>query len=147
MRGATLVPVSGTVSVGDQPLSGGRVLFVPDASKGNTAPVGCSGKIGPDGKFEIYTTNMHNGSDGGRGVPPGWYKVTFDNSKKTKDLEGKISSDYFNEDKTPLSIEVVSSPPAGAFDFKLIGGTAKYCRGACKARAHGLGKRTGSPLD
>jgi hypothetical protein len=123
--GAKLVPVSGTVSVGDQPLSGGKVVFVPDAAKGNTAPVGCSGKISPEGKFEIYTTNLLHGSEGGKGAPPGWYKVMFDNSKKTTNLEGKISSDYFSEDTTPLSIEVATSPTAGAFDFKLTAGTAK----------------------
>jgi hypothetical protein len=116
--GLKLVPVSGTVTLGDQPLKVGRVLFNPDATKGNNARVACVGRIRTDGRYELYTTGV-TPSENGKGVPLGWYKVTLLNATGSTELDRLVNPIYFDENKTPLSIEVVADPPAGAYDLKL----------------------------
>src|SRR5690242_18436307 len=75
--GVRRVPVSGTVTVGDQPLKAGKIIFTPDGSKGNTLHVVCVGRLGPDGRYEISTGGVQ-GAENGKGAPTGWYKVTLE---------------------------------------------------------------------
>jgi len=117
--GPKLVPVSGTVTLADQPLTGGRIIFYPDASKGNDARVACTGRISADGRYEIFTTNMLKGAASGKGAPPGWYKVTLVNSNRKDDLDPNVDAAFQDEEKTPLIVEVADPPTPGAFDFKL----------------------------
>lgn len=52
-----LAPTSGTITLDGQPLDSGNVQFVPEESKGTSGPIG-TGRIGPDGKYEISTAGV-----------------------------------------------------------------------------------------
>lgn len=41
------------------------------------------------------------------------------NDKDKTDLDGKIDPSYYDQNATPLSIEVVANPATGAYDLKL----------------------------
>src|SRR5215469_15494438 len=81
--GPKRVPVSGQMTLGDQPLTTGRVFFSPDVSKGNNARVACVGRLDDQGRYELYTTGI-TPSETGKGAPPGWYKVTIREQSSTK---------------------------------------------------------------
>jgi hypothetical protein len=59
------VPVSGTVTSGDKPVTDARIRFIPDDPNGRTA----FGDLDAEGKFTLTT------SEKGDGVIPGSYKV------------------------------------------------------------------------
>ena len=115
--GLKLVPVSGTVMLGDQPLHGGGVCFIPDASQGNQARVSCVGRINAQGRYELSTSSVQ-GSESGRGAPLGWYKVTL---LTTLPGSPEITVDrrYLDAETTPLRIEVVANASPGTYDLKL----------------------------
>jgi hypothetical protein len=112
------VPVAGKLMLGNQPLTTGRVAFMPDFSKGNDAHVACVGRVNAQGEYELYTTAA-KASENGKGAPPGWYKVTVMNLPGKNDLDGKVNPIFFDENKTPLSVEVVPDASAGRYDFDL----------------------------
>jgi hypothetical protein len=129
-KGETLYPASGKVTVKNAPLSGGQVTFVPDQAKGNKSKLSPVGKVGSDGAFTLT-------SEGRSGAPLGWYKVTVatdtpgmggtmpvePGATKPAPLgsQGSVQIDpkYKDSSKTPLSVEVVASPAAGAYDLKI----------------------------
>jgi hypothetical protein len=115
--GLKLVPVSGKVMLGDKPLKGGGVSFIPDASKGNTARVSCTGRIDSQGHYQLATSAVR-GSDSGKGAPLGWYKVTLLTTLPGSP-EISVNSKYLDPETTPLSVEVVADPSPGAYDLKL----------------------------
>ena len=117
--GLKLVPVSGRVTLGGQPLRGGAVCFVPDASTGNQARVSCVGRIDSQGRYELSTSAVQ-GSDSGRGAPPGWYKATLITTLPGTP-EITVNRQYLDPERTPLHIEVVAEPPPDAYDIKLDG--------------------------
>jgi hypothetical protein len=71
--GVKRIPVAGTVTLDGQPLDDAIITFAPDAAKGNTAQITCSGPV-KEGRYELQTTSTTR-ADSGSGVPPGWYKV------------------------------------------------------------------------
>jgi hypothetical protein len=110
------IPVSGSVTLDGKPLEGGVLLFHPDASKGNTERVSCTGPI-KAGRYNLVTSGVTK-SDTGSGAPLGWFKVTLIN-----DLPGtpviNVDSKYLNPETTPVAIEIVDNPEPGAYDVKL----------------------------
>lgn len=125
----SLAPVTGKVTVDGQPLTSGTVSLILDVPLGNegaeeagrATTIGLSGgKIGSDGTYKIYT-------GGKEGAPLGKYKVRIipPQTETKEDKEGKeapdigYKKDYTDANKTPLHIEVVASPQAGAYDLKL----------------------------
>ena len=69
-------------------------------------------------------------TDSGKGAPPGWYKVIVaatgepppppKGPLKSRPIpKSVVPSKYGLAEKTPLEIEVVASPSAGAYDLKL----------------------------
>src|SRR5262245_36449468 len=109
------VPVTGTVTLDGKPLTVGVVSFVPDNEKGNTHRVACIGRAN-SGKYDLTTAAMQN-FDNGPGAPLGWYKVYLDTSVPgAEDL--KIHAKFKDMNKTPILIEVVESPAAGAYDIQ-----------------------------
>jgi hypothetical protein len=62
------VPVTGTVTLNDQPLADAVVTFYPE---GDTAGLGGAGRTGPDGKYTLTA------AQGGGGLPPGEYTVVI----------------------------------------------------------------------
>ncbi len=108
-----VVPVSGEVTVGNEPLEEGTITFIPDSAKGNTSRYCPSGKV-EKGVYELFT-------EGENGAPPGWYKVIV--SSFTLDLNrpapALFDRRFGNPDRTPLSIEVVDSLGEKSYDFRL----------------------------
>jgi hypothetical protein len=76
--GVKLVPVTGHVELSDgTPLADCTVSFIPDVQQGNQYPnMGPAGVTDAQGNFEL-TTN------GQKGAPVGWYKVTVIPGGKT----------------------------------------------------------------
>jgi hypothetical protein len=120
--GPPLLPVSGKVMKGGQPLSGGAVSFVPDASKGNSYHEAPVGMIQSDGTYQL-TTN------GKPGAPPGWYKVTISTmtppgpgDTAPMQMSGnapRLNTKYSSPTLTDLTAEVTDNPGRGAYDFNL----------------------------
>ena len=111
----TYVPVNGKVTLkNNQPVTIGSVVFVPD--KDNTLRVMASGKINPDGTYELNT-------EGRTGVPIGSYIACV--RAPIRKVGGKdpppipFSMKYFDANESPLKIEVVANPAPGAYDLVL----------------------------
>jgi hypothetical protein len=119
--GVKRIRISGTVTVDGTPIDGGILSFSPDAAKGNTAKISCTSPV-REGRYELETIGI-TGSDSGSGVPPGWYKVTYNRidlaTKKRAQADIQVNDKYKNADTTPLSVEVKDNPEPGAYDFKL----------------------------
>jgi hypothetical protein len=63
-----LTPVSGTITVGEQPLAGAFVRFIP---QGSTPGHGGAGRTDEQGKYEVIAHRSKNR----KGLVPGEYKV------------------------------------------------------------------------
>jgi hypothetical protein len=116
-----VVPVSGKVTLGGQPLTSGIVTFTPDASKGNTSTWVPSGTIGADGAYTLHTETK-------AGAPPGWYKVSVNTSvPPTTDVQVgqppakpvSINAMYNDPNKSGIAFEVTEGPAEGAYDIPL----------------------------
>ena len=110
------LPVSGTVTVDDKPLTTGHVVFVPDKDKGNTSTQRPEASITESGIYTVGTGHK-------AGAPPGWYKVvviarTMEPSPKVSKAVSLIDEKYSSVEKTDLSIEVKSG---GSYDLPLKG--------------------------
>lgn len=107
-----LYPVSGKVTLDDEPLNDAQISFVADAAKGNKAPVSPFGKC-KDGSYSLTTKDKP-------GAPAGWYKVVVNTkypgaSEKAVELPKR----YSDPGKSDLSVEVKPNAEPGAYDLKL----------------------------
>jgi len=114
--GAKLIPVSGKVTVGTQPLDMGSVSYKPDAAKGNTGKAEPSGIIDGSGTYTLMT-------EGKKGAPAGWYKVTVV-AEETGDstnpvVKSKVNPKFKDPQTSNLSVEVKDGTAAGAYDLKV----------------------------
>ncbi len=115
-----LVPVSGTVTLEDKPLTGLAVMFTPDGSNGNTYRIGCWSRINAQGQYQLATMGVKGSDPSGPGAPVGWYKVTLtDTLPGSAPMPKTVHPKYLDENKTPLAVEVVANPQPGAYDIKL----------------------------
>jgi len=112
-----VVPVQGKVMADGTPMKVGTVTFMPDKDKGNTATASASGMIQADGTYKL----TFEGKDG---APLGWYNVGVSphgmgadpaNSPK----EAIVNSKYQMPGTSGISIQVVESPAAGAYDINV----------------------------
>lgn len=123
--GPKVVPVSGKVTLDGNPMSLGMVTFHPDESKGNNTVGTPTGMIQSDGTYKLN----FNGKDG---APIGWYKVTVNSMGMPTNMGNMPAQDMskmnqnttkvnakFQKPETGLSVEIVSSPAAGAYDLKV----------------------------
>jgi hypothetical protein len=122
--------VEGKVTLDNKPLTGGSVTFYPEPK--GTDPVAAVGMgyIGSDGSYSLKTMM------GKPGAPPGKYKVVVtppagggQNMDPGAAVQAKpsaaapvsaIPKTYADPETTRLSVEVVASPAAGAYDLKLV---------------------------
>jgi hypothetical protein len=126
-------PVSGKVTLDDKPLTTGSVTYHPDEAKGNKSEFSPNGSIGEDGTYTLSTSTRTGLATG---APPGWYKVTVSTMVPMGGMGGQpmpqpggkppplpkpipINPKYTDPAHTDLSVEVVESPAAGAYDLKL----------------------------
>jgi hypothetical protein len=120
LDGVRLYPVSGTVLVEGQPLTGvpqGSVSFHPDKAQGNESMHLPTGKIQADGKYELLTGSK-------KGAPAGKYKVrvsAFANKLEEGPVTPRYILDdkYYSAEKTDLIVEVVENPAPGQYDLKV----------------------------
>jgi hypothetical protein len=120
--GIKRIPTSGTVTLDGQPLSGGVLKFIPDASKGTTYRVNCAGPIS-NGRWNLATAGMER-ADTGTGAPVGWFKVIYFNPDEGSKAPGalavtKVAAKYQQEETTPISIELTDPPPAEGYKIEL----------------------------
>jgi hypothetical protein len=113
-----LLPVSGTVRVGDKILPMGRVEFYPDESKGNNSKRNSTGVVSVDGSYKL-TTGYEGGTK--EGAPPGWYKVVVHPgtavTEEQKGLKAEtFAQEYTNPKRTRLQMGVKEG---GSYDIKL----------------------------
>jgi hypothetical protein len=110
----TLMPVSGKVTVGEQPLVSGQVTLIPVDEKATKDP--CVGSIDANGEYKVFTGSSE-------GAPLGKYKVTVTPSMVpvagAKSPPIPFDRKYSEVKSTPLTIEVVSNPAPGAYNLKL----------------------------
>jgi hypothetical protein len=120
--GIKRIPTNGKVNLDGQPMTQGILQFIPDASKGNSLRVGCSGPIS-NGRWNLVTTGVQR-ADTGTGAPVGWFKVTYTNPNEGSKAPGataapKVAAKYYQEDTTPLLIELTDPPPAEGYTIEL----------------------------
>jgi hypothetical protein len=115
--GIKRVPVSGTVTLDGKPIREGFIAFWADESKANnTVRASCSAPI-RNGEFTLSSIGV-TASESGPGVAPGWYKVILDTDRLGAP-KTNVHPRFTNVAKTPLSVEVVEEPAAGAYDIKM----------------------------
>jgi hypothetical protein len=122
----TTYPVRGKITLGGEPFTAETtiVLFVPDASKGNSSRLQPTGSMGEDGYYELST-------NGKSGSPAGWYRVCV-TAHGGQPLHAKtahrqrpvvrslVPAKYGTAQTTDLVIEVVPSPASGSYDLALV---------------------------
>jgi hypothetical protein len=108
------VPVKGKVTVGNQPLKDGQVVFHPDPKKNTTTIHVARGEV-VNGVYELKS------EAGGEGTPVGWYKVTVHTREKVdpKDEYSLPKSLGFEDPKSGIPMQVVENPKPGAYDITL----------------------------
>lgn len=118
--------VSGKVTLNNEPVTATTtiVLFVPDASKGNTSLYEPTGTVDEQGNYKLTTK-------GKKGAPLGWYKVVVTAREEAAPAHPKgpkqhrpvskslLPAKYGRPETAGLSIEVVENPAPGAYDLKL----------------------------
>ena len=113
-----LVPVQGKVTYEGQPLTTGSLSFKPDAEKGNTSKFEPAANIEADGSYRLFTAERE-------GAPLGWYKVAVvaqapaDEKNPYAAMKSLIPARYAEVGSSVLEVEVVETPPPGAYDLKL----------------------------
>src|SRR5262249_49170980 len=120
--GIKRIPTSGKVTLDGEPMTEGVLQFIPDVSKGNTLRVSCSGPIS-NGRWNLVTSGIERANTG-TGAPVGWFKVTYvhpnEGSKEPGQLAApKVAAKYYQEETTPLSIELTAPPPAEGYTIAL----------------------------
>ena len=108
-------PVQGIVTVDEQPLRMGTIIFTPDAAKGNSSKLEPRGILAADGRYSVHTGELE-------GAPLGWYRVTIyamDSVDSTKLPEWLANEKYTKAETSGLAVEVVEKPAAKAYDFQV----------------------------
>jgi hypothetical protein len=106
------------VTLDGAPLATGSLTYKPDAAKGNTSSLEPAATIGSDGSYTLYTKEKP-------GAPPGWYKVRVvaegpaNPADPYAPVKSLIPARWNDAETSGLTVEVVASPPAGAYDLKL----------------------------
>jgi hypothetical protein len=121
-----LVPVSGTVTLDDKPLTGATVHFVPD---GDSTGAESTGITDGNGKYELHT---REGNASKTGAVPGKYRVWFsrligpdgkpvpaDSETPPADLGARESLPPRLSDPLKSDERVEVSGSGGTIDFKL----------------------------
>jgi hypothetical protein len=105
-----LVPVQGKVTLGGQPLVGGRLELYPALGDPNVARF--QGTIDAQGNYFIET-------NGKEGAPAGKYRAAVWTGGDDKNQESQFDSIYSHWEKTPLVIVVTENALAGQYDLKI----------------------------
>ena len=120
--GIKRIATSGKVSLDGQPMPEGVLKFIPDTTQGNNLRVSCSGPIS-NGRWNLVTSGMER-ADTGTGAPVGWFKVIYTHPNEGSKAPGassapKVAAKYYQENTTPLRIELTDPPPAEGYTIEL----------------------------
>jgi hypothetical protein len=121
------LPVRGRVTVDGEPLraNSATVTYVPDADRGNTATIMPTGNVDQDGHYVLYY------APGKKGALPGWYRVQvvaaqvgpgtrMPGAPNVAPPPPPLFDSKFRSPTTSgLEVEVVETPPTGAYDLQL----------------------------
>ncbi len=117
-----LYPVSGTVTLNGEPLAAGHVLLYPNGTPSNASQDVPAGMI-QDGKYSILTSKRSGASAGSYKVV---VKATNYSGGNAPPMGGTavpvrslIDAKYGSRSQTPLALEVVAEPEAGAYDLEV----------------------------
>lgn len=123
------VSVTGKVTLNDQPLTGGSLMFAPDREKGNQSALEMYGEIDSTGNYKVVSGVGNQKRDG---AALGWYRVVVEAYEMPQ--EDKVGAESYGSDtpprlitpeaytdpkSSPLIVEVVETPTPGAYDLKL----------------------------
>ncbi len=119
--GLILIPVEGTVSFQNQPLTTGSVALVPDLAKGNKSLHHPTGVIDAQGAYKIFTS-------GRAGAPAGHYRVIVHATESTDDPRlahpgmprSLIPTKYSQAKLTPLELEVREEMSPDSLNLRLV---------------------------
>ena len=101
--GPTLHPVAGHVTMDGTPLSGARVLFIP---QGDTQGHGGDGVTGANGEYEITAARLNS-----KGLPAGTYKIVVTRQRMP---DGSIPP----PDVPPIESDAKETVPEPYSDFR-----------------------------
>lgn len=121
-QSSILYPVAGKVTVDGEPMEAGSVALHPKGSTHAQSQYIAAGKV-KKGRYEIFSGQR-------RGASPGFYKVLVVSTNFSGNPapptggtipmpKSLIDPIYGQLGKTPLSIEVVADPEAGAYDLEV----------------------------
>ncbi len=122
-EGGALVPVTGRVLLGGQPLrigegQVGKVWFYPVAPAPAASPVPPAGSIDSEGRYTLSTA-------GQPGAPPGRYRVMLiatrpsDPARPFHRRKSLVPVRYCGVETSGLVVQVVETPAPGAYDLRL----------------------------
>lgn len=109
-----LVPVSGTVTLNDEPLEGARVAFAPTSTgeDGYTAGPSSFGATGPDGRYSLQTR------EGDDGAVVGPHRITIATFQGEVDRSGDMAVKVIRKEEVPMRY---AEPGALEFDVPADG--------------------------
>jgi hypothetical protein len=112
-----IVPVNGQVTYEGKPVTSGSLVFKPDTTKGNQSTLEPAATIGADGNYSLFIKERE-------GAPLGWYQVGVVAQEANPNdpyapAKSLIPAKYNDAATSGLSVEVVETPAAGAYDLKL----------------------------
>lgn len=111
-----LVPVHGKVTLNDQPLTGGGLIFHPFSEKGPNS------KQGKDKNAEVLLPKGVPLQDDGSfslQAPVGKYRVQLDKGEKSDPRQWSQLPRKYTQVMSPLVVEVREDKPEGGYDLKL----------------------------
>jgi hypothetical protein len=122
----TVVPVSGRVLKGGEPVTHGTVTFYPDRAKGNDSTFQPFGFLDGSGRYQLASPSTQGVIEG---APPGWYRVSVSSAGAPRmNVEPvdpgaakahKTLGKYEKPQTSGLAVQVVPDAPADAYDLDL----------------------------
>lgn len=113
--GPVFLPVTGRVLYDGKPLTTGRVIFRPDAGRGNGWSGEANGELNDQGSYTLKSGDRV-------GVPAGWYTVVVFSMKDPntqKPPEWLIPTRYTDPTRSGLWVEVKDNQGPEAYEVRL----------------------------
>ena len=108
--GLKTYPVRGKAMLGEQPLAGFALVFLPDPEQ----RLDCAARVDKEGRYSIRTDD---GKQQFQGAPLGKYKVVI---YSPDDKPIPVHKKYTQYHETDMTIEVVENPEPGRYDLKFV---------------------------
>jgi len=113
----TLTSVHGTVYYRNLPMTGGTIVFTPDASRGNSGPL-ARGEIAPDGTYFLRTGDALGCASGCHRVTIIGLETADSNEQPFAASRSLVPAKYRDPELSGLTCEVAGER-ANSIDFRL----------------------------